>query len=60
VPTRPLVAVAVVVGVARIYAGVHLPLDVVGGAGMLLCGTLSRWLFGLGGEGLPPRPGVEA
>jgi undecaprenyl-diphosphatase len=47
---------AAVVGFARIYAGAHLPLDVIGGAGLgLLCGTLSRWAFGLGGEGLPPR-----
>ncbi len=45
---------AVIVGTVRIYAGAHLPLDVVGGAGVgLLCGTLSRWAFGLGGEGLP-------
>jgi undecaprenyl-diphosphatase len=52
---RPLVwALALIVGTARIYAGAHLPLDVVGGAGVgLLCGTLSRWAFGLGGEGLP-------
>jgi membrane-associated phospholipid phosphatase len=51
---RVAFAVAVVVGAARIYAGAHLPLDVVGGAGVgLLCGTLSRWAFGLGGEGLP-------
>jgi len=52
---RPVpVALAVLVGVARIYAGAHLPLDVVGGAGVgVLCGTLSRWAFGLGGEGLP-------
>jgi undecaprenyl-diphosphatase len=50
------VAVAVLIGFARVYAGAHLPLDVVGGAGLgVLCGTLSRWAFGLGGEGLPPR-----
>jgi membrane-associated phospholipid phosphatase len=37
-----------------VYAGAHLPLDVVGGAGLgLLLGTLSRWALGLGGEGLP-------
>jgi membrane-associated phospholipid phosphatase len=48
---------AAIVGFARIYAGAHLPLDVIGGAGLgLVCGTLSRWAFGLGGEGLPPRP----
>jgi len=35
-------------------------LDVVGGAGFgLLLGTLARWAFGLGGEGLPPRPGID-
>jgi undecaprenyl-diphosphatase len=46
--------VAVTVAFARVYAGAHLPLDVVGGAGLgLLVGTLSRWAFGLGGEGLP-------
>ena len=46
--------VAVMVAIARVYAGVHLPLDVVGGAGLgLLLGTFSRWAFGLGGEGLP-------
>jgi undecaprenyl-diphosphatase len=54
---RPFVwSLAVTVGVARIYAGAHLPLDVVGGAGAgLLWGTLTRWAMGLGGEGLPPR-----
>jgi undecaprenyl-diphosphatase len=46
--------VAAVVAGSRVYAGVHLPLDVVGGVGVgLLCGTLSRWAFRLGGEGLP-------
>jgi undecaprenyl-diphosphatase len=48
--------VAVIVGFARIYAGAHLPLDVVGGAGLgLLAGTLARWALGLGGEGMPSR-----
>jgi glycosyltransferase 2 family protein len=51
-------AVATVIGVARVYAGAHLPLDVIGGAGLgLLLGTLSRWAFGLGGEGLPVTDG---
>jgi glycosyltransferase 2 family protein len=52
---RPAVfAIASVVAVARMYCGAHLPLDVVGGAGLgLLTGTLLRWAFGLGGEGLP-------
>ena len=50
------VVVPVVVAFARIYGGAHLPLDVVGGAGLgLLVGTLSRWVFGLGGEGLARR-----
>jgi len=54
---RPVAfGVAIVVAFARIYGGVHLPLDVVGGTGLgLLCGVFSRWAFGLGGEGLPPR-----
>src|SRR4029077_7440848 len=48
--------IAVVVAFGRVYGGAHLPLDVVGGAGLgLLVGTLSRWVFGLGGEGLPRR-----
>lgn len=55
---RPVAfAVAAVVGVSRVYAGAHLPLDVVGGAGIgILAGTFSRWAFGLGGEGLPATP----
>jgi undecaprenyl-diphosphatase len=54
---RPAVyGAALVVALARVYSGAHLPLDVVGGAGLgVLAGTLSRWTFGLGGEGLPPR-----
>ena len=54
---QPLaIVVPVVVAFARVYGGAHLPLDVVGGAGLgLLVGTLSRWVFGLGGEGLPRR-----
>jgi undecaprenyl-diphosphatase len=49
-----VIALAVTVAFGRVYAGVHLPLDVVGGAGLgVLCGTLARWAFGLGGEGLP-------
>ena len=40
------VVLAVLVGVARIDAGAHLPLDVVGGAGLgLVCGTLARLVF---------------
>jgi undecaprenyl-diphosphatase len=50
----PVFTVATAVAFARVYAGAHLPLDVVGGVGIgLLAGTVSRWAFGLGGEGLP-------
>jgi membrane-associated phospholipid phosphatase len=52
---RPLAfGVACIVGFGRMYSGAHLPLDVVGGAGLgILIGTLTRWAFGLGGEGMP-------
>jgi undecaprenyl-diphosphatase len=58
---RPVAfGLATVVAAARVYAGAHLPLDTIGGAGLgLLAGTLSRWAFGLGGEGLPPRASVR-
>jgi undecaprenyl-diphosphatase len=40
------VVLAVVVGVARMYMGAHLPMDVVGGAGLgAIVGTLTRWAF---------------
>jgi undecaprenyl-diphosphatase len=52
---------ATLVGLARIYAGAHLPLDVIGGAGLgVLAGTLARWAFGLGGAGLPPSDEISA
>lgn len=52
----PIAAVAVAVAFARVYSGAHLPLDVLGGAGLgLLCGTFARWALGLGGEGVPAR-----
>ena len=42
-------AIATGVGFGRVYAGVHLPLDVVGGIGLgLLAGTAARWALGLG------------
>ena len=52
-------ATAAVVGVCRVYAGAHLPIDVIGGAGLgVLSGTWGRWLLGLGGAGVPaPRRG---
>lgn len=47
-------AVAAVVGASRVYAGAHLPIDVIGGAGLgVLAGTSGRWLLGLGGAGVP-------
>jgi len=47
-------ATASVVGVCRVYAGAHLPIDVVGGAGLgVLAGTWGRWLVGLGGADVP-------
>jgi membrane-associated phospholipid phosphatase len=49
-------AVATIVGLGRVYAGVHLPLDVVGGVGLgILAGIASRWALGLGGAGVPSR-----
>jgi undecaprenyl-diphosphatase len=40
-------ALASSVGLARVYYGVHLPLDVVGGAGLgILCGLLAAIVFG--------------
>jgi undecaprenyl-diphosphatase len=37
------------VAIGRVYAGVHLPLDVVGGVGLgILAGVASRWALGLG------------
>jgi membrane-associated phospholipid phosphatase len=39
--------VAAVVGLARLYFGAHLPLDVVGGAGLgIVCGIVALALFG--------------
>jgi glycosyltransferase 2 family protein len=54
---RPAVyAAAATVAFGRIYGSAHLPLDVAGGIGVgLLAGTFSRWAFGLGGVGVPPR-----
>src|SRR4051794_25833333 len=46
---RPLfLSAAATVGLARMYVGAHLPLDVVGGAGLglLVDGTLRRYLHG--------------
>lgn len=47
-------ATAAVVGTSRVYAGAHLPIDVIGGAGLgVLAGTGGRWMLGLGGAGVP-------
>lgn len=53
--------VAVFVGVARMVFGAHLPLDVVGGAGLgLLCGLASQLLFEVVIRGSSPGPSTEA
>jgi len=49
----PFVA-ATGVAVSRLYAGAHLPIDVIGGAGLgVVSGTTARWFAGLGSEGMP-------
>jgi undecaprenyl-diphosphatase len=46
-------ALAVLMGVARIYAGVHWPMDIVGGAALgLLCAWLMHWLLSKSRDGL--------
>jgi membrane-associated phospholipid phosphatase len=48
--------VATAVGFGRVYAGVHLPLDVVGGVGLgILAGIAGRGVLGLGGAGVPAQ-----
>ena len=54
-------ALAVVVALARIYVGAHLPLDVVGGAALgVVVGTLTRWAFGLTGQPRAASPPVAS
>lgn len=58
---RP-VAFAAAAGVAlsRLYAGAHLPIDVIGGAGLgVLSGTSARWFTGLTRAGGRPVPGRQ-
>jgi undecaprenyl-diphosphatase len=63
-PWRPVAfAESTLVAVARMYAGAHLPLDVVGGAGVgVLTGIVVRWVLGLGGAGVPAatRPATSS
>lgn len=50
---------AALVGLARVFFGVHLPLDVVGGAGVgLVCGTVAVVAFGA--DTAPPPDAVAA
>src|SRR3954468_19424777 len=51
----PFMLASVVAG-GRVYAGAHLPLDVVGGIGMgIIAGVGARWALGLSGVGVPRR-----
>jgi membrane-associated phospholipid phosphatase len=51
-------ALATCTGMARLYFGVHLPLDVVGGAGLgVACGALTMWAFGEDGTMRAPEHG---
>ena len=46
--TAGAITLAVIAGCARIYAGAHLPLDVIGGAGLgILCGLIARLALGV-------------
>jgi undecaprenyl-diphosphatase len=50
-------AVAAVVGVARMVVGVHLPADVVGGAGLgVLCGLVASWVLAAARRGAVAGP----
>jgi glycosyltransferase 2 family protein len=52
----PAIAAAALVALARVYAGVHLPLDVVGGAGLgVLLGTAVSWALVRPHRSRPPR-----
>jgi undecaprenyl-diphosphatase len=56
----PLAVLAGLVGVARLYVGVHLPLDLVGGwclgvvGGLAAVAAVDRWTPGASGSARPP------
>jgi len=53
-------AAATGVAVSRLYAGAHLPIDVIGGAGLgVVSGTSARWFAGLG-RAARPVPGRQS